>query len=424
MANVERPDLSQVLPSRRDFLKALIGATLMGTSLFAFEEIEKRINQTKSTKTPEWPTDQEGILRKIKELNFPKDSEIRTTLFFRKIMWENAQVQKQNGTWKGGDKSDWMNNLDTMKDNLQTLSKAGIKGGRLAIVPFELTDDGEKYNWQPLETALDLMIEANLVSDLCIGPIDYPSGIKVPKKFQDMASQVSHIDLDTSGEIHDYALNFLNQILEKYGKDKRIDKIYIGNEYPDNHGIEGTNTTMSVSENFMQEVIEIVMKLTDKKIVLNTNIHPSDLEKIKNTFGALFQKLGEQGILGIDAYPTQELKYPNLATKIPNYGNYIQKVREIFPNLIFTELQGEPWPPEGIAGKSWAEIEKNNANDVIIPYYQQIFPPTLESYVIKSGIKEVGIWGAPSWLTAKQLGYSFPMDMLTAISQTMNKNSS
>src|SRR5258708_38243485 len=102
-------------------------------------------------------------------------------------MWESAQYLKMQGSWSGGDESDWMNNTDVMEKNIAALAHAGFKGGRLAVFPFELTNDGNKFDFLSIDTALDIMHKHNMTADLCVGPFDYPygPGIRVPKLFQE-----------------------------------------------------------------------------------------------------------------------------------------------------------------------------------------------------------------------------------------------
>lgn len=426
---------------RRKLLR-LVGAGVLLAGAGGVGAYEAFRRQQRTEQVPRWSTNQEGILAKINELHFSPGSELQTTLFFRKMMWENAQLQKMEGTWSGSDESDWISHIDTIDKSVSSLAEAGFKGGRPVVVPFELTEDGKTYDWTPLESALGIMNKHNMVADLCVDPLDYPYGpvgIRVPRTFEHVIQQEvvnqgnNHLTVslgqdpqapEPSTAIRDYALNFLGRILEKYGKDTRVGKVYIGNEWPDTHLIEGVNATMSVGQDFMQEVVNMTMGLTDKDIALNTNIHPSNTGRLQTVFGPLFTILGSRGVLGIDAYPTQEARNSRLAHEVKRYGTDIRAVRDVFPQtgIVFTELQAEPWPPQGIAGRSWAEIDKNYTRQVMVPFYQQEFPPTLETYVINSGIKEIGLWGSEVWPLVAQMNYGFPLQMMTAIADSMRRS--
>lgn len=389
----------------------------------------------------EWPIDQEGIVNKIEQLAFNPGSELRTNFFPRKTMWESVQLLKMRGEWVAdNDESDWMAHPEIIESALDMLVDAGIKGARLVVVPFEVTTDGEQYNWQPVETALDMFQKRNMVASLSVGPLDFPfgpAGIRLPEKFANMLKQEmtesgeGHIDLSISPDsdlpisskaISDFSLSYLQRITEKYTDDPRIDKFYLGNEWPDNHAIEGVEGTMQVGREFMEVAVATMMAATKKKIVLNTNIHPSELERLQAESGPLLLQLGAQGVLGLDPYPTQEEKDSMLAKEIERYGEHVERIREAFPEteIVFTEYQAEPWPPDGLAGKSWAEIQQDHPK-VVEEFFQKSFPRTLETYMINSGIKEVGLYGSPQWTIAAQMGYDFPLELLKTISSTMSR---
>ncbi|HSW97240.1 MAG TPA: hypothetical protein VLF89_05430 [Candidatus Saccharimonadales bacterium] len=412
--------------SRRQFIQ-LAGTVFIAGTLSACE----------SSASP-LPSEQE-ILSQIKELHFTPGSQLRTTFCPRKEMWESAQYLKMQGNWSGGDSSNWMQHTEIIEKNITALANAGFKGGRLAIFPFELTNDGNNFDFSPIETALDLMNKHDMTADFCVGPFDYPygPGIRVPKSFQerlqtevvDQGENTIIVSLSSdpkarvlSADLRDYELHFLDTVLKKYGDDPRIAKFYLGNEWPDKHGIEGVSATMSVSNTFMEEAVARMLAGTDKEIALNTNIYAGDVTKLQTTFGKIFTMLGKKGILGIDAYPTREAQIPRMATQMKNYGHNIQAIRNAFPgtDIVFTEFQGELYAQPPLAGKSWADIEKNYPTEVKT-FFQRDFPPTLKTYVVASGIKEVGIWGAPLWYVTGQMGYTLPLDMMHTIADTMDK---
>lgn len=419
---------------RREFLQFAVTESLVAW-LVACGLKRQDSPQQATAETPIWPKDQQEILAKIEALPFLPGCQLKTTFFPRKMMWEAAELLKVQGKWPGGDESDWLSHQSVIEGQIAALAAAGFRGGRLTVVPFELTQDGKSFNWNPLETALKIMKKYGLVADLCIGPLDFPyyPGIRVPQNIeQELRGHFadrgkSHITISLKKDryfpelnqtIQEYALGFLQSICQAYGTDSRIDKLYLGNEWPDTHGIEGVEGTMSIDDDLMQAAIEILLRSTNKPVTLNTNIHPSELNRINNTFKSLFDQLGSRGVLGIDTYPTQEV---GIASYRGNYGDFIRAVQGAFPatQLVFTEVQAEPWPPGELAGRSWAEIYKIYPRAVIGRYYEQVFPPTLETHVLASGLKEIGLWGAPLWPIVAQLGYNFPLNMLTTVAQSM-----
>ncbi len=419
--------------SRRQFFEVTGALTLLYVLFGKFlPEVEAQ----------DWPTDKEGILKKIKELRFPHDAQLRTTFFPRKVMWEYAQLLKQQGKWQGNsDESDWLSHMDILDTIFGQLEKVGIKGARLEMVPFEVTKDGQIYDWSPVDQILDLMKKHHMVADLCIGPINFPydPGARFPIVFQDKLNAAFKdaqtkqiiISMQTdpnfpqlSGEIRDYALQFVQQITGKYGKDQRVDKFYLGNEWPDTNNIEGVaGGTIRLASDFMQEAIKNILAATDKRIALNTNVPPSDLDQMKQKLGALLNQLGARGVLGLDPYPTQEAQDPTLAPRMKDYGKYVTALRQTFPQteVIFTEYQAEPWPPQGVAGKSWVDIVKQNPN-VITDFYLKAFPQNLAPYMSGAQIKEIGLWGAPVWPVMAALGDDFPYEMFSALNEAMQKS--
>ncbi|MGH7246247.1 MAG: hypothetical protein ACREGI_04940, partial [Candidatus Levyibacteriota bacterium] len=65
---------------------------------------------------------------------------------------------------------DWIAHQDIMKEDIATLAQHGIKAARLAILPFEITQDGQNFEFTPVDTALTIMHEKGMTADLCLGP--------------------------------------------------------------------------------------------------------------------------------------------------------------------------------------------------------------------------------------------------------------
>jgi hypothetical protein len=395
---------------------------------------------------------EEMVLDQAKERRYEPDSELRTTIFPRKIMWEMAQVLKEKGQWEGGDESDWMSHLDLFESALITLKESGVKGGRLVIAPYEIPKEGDSYNWKSIETAIELMQKHDMAVDLSVGPFNtaYYPGVRLPVDLQEQLKAEFiqnhkyniHIDMnddpnmpESSSAIRDFGIHFITKTMEKYGKDKRIDKFYLGNEWPDRQVIEGVEietgtkehkqpTHMTVGLDFMEKMIDIIQVGTAKQIALNTNIHPSDLYGLRQKLGSLLQKLGKQGTLGLDIYPTREQEDFYLRTYMNEYDVLIEKMRNTFPEteLIFTELQGSPWPDSGLNGLSWAEIYRRDPQ-LVIEYYRRFFPNTLDTHVLPTHISEVGFWGSEVIVALAMLGYAFPARLFGAIREGMDKNS-
>jgi len=427
------PSKSDIKLTREQFLLVTGGSALT----FALAALGFRERTTIKRQEP-WPTDPENILKRIKELNFPVGSELRTTIFPRKIMWEAVQVLKAKDEWSYDiDESDWLRRLDIFEEHIARLAANGIKGGRLEVVPFELTQDGINFNYAPLEKAIEIMAQHGMKVDLCLGPIDYPyyPGFRLPINLENqleetfstgginqifISEQPDPLYPEVSQNISDFATRFLQETLSRYGHDPRIDKLYLGNEWPDEHGIEGVEGTMNVSQELMLQFAQMIMDGSDKKVAINTNIHPTQPDEFTLKLGPLLNLLGDRGVLGLDVYPTREAKVHTEKEAIPDYAALINELRRRFPDteLVFTEFQAEPWPPEGIAGQSWIDIFRQHP-EIFINFFQRSFPPSLESHIIASGITEVGLWGAPAWLTGEKSEYDFPLEMMQTIAETM-----
>ncbi|MGH7246246.1 MAG: hypothetical protein ACREGI_04935 [Candidatus Levyibacteriota bacterium] len=222
-------------------------------------------------------------------------------------------------------------------------------------------------------------------------------------------------------DLRDYALTFFDAQLQKYGNDSRIGKFYIGNEYPDKHAIEGVSgVTMSFAPDFMEELAKRAKQGTTKQIALNTNKYPTDFAGITSSFGRIFNILGNQGVLGIDTYPTREGKYDANA-----YGRAVAALKAYFPQtqFAFTEYQCEPYATGAVAGKPWTTIFADHP-DIFRQFYQGAFPRSLDSHMAPteqppSNMREVNLWGAPAWLIAKRMGYTFPLQMIGKIAGKM-----
>jgi hypothetical protein len=384
---------------RRKFLIATAGS--VSAIILAYYMVRE--------KRSDIPTE-EAILSRIRELDFPPGGEVGTTFFPRKIMWELTR------------ESEWSNNPEVIDDAVKLLAENGIKRMRLVVVPFELTHDGEKYSWSAIDNMLEMFSQHGVACDLCAGPMDYPygpAGVRLPKKYEEMIDKDIHISMDYH-PIRDWALDFTDKIFERYGNNGLIDRFYIGNEWPDRHAIEGTNYAMTIGKDFMLEVISRASKRTNKKLVLNSNIHPSMTRRLDTEFGLILKLLGSQGVLGLDTYPTQEEKDLRLSLANQDYGLLVQRVQDLFPDteIEFTEMQAEPWPDD-VEGKPWDEILTKHFDRVVDSYYRNNFPSSIETHLIPSGLKKHVFWGAPLWLVANKMGYKFPLQMISEISKAM-----
>lgn len=394
---------------------------------------------------------EEVVLSQAKERKYEPGSELRTTIFPRKIMWELAQVLKEKGLWKeGDDESDWMAHLDLFESSLVTLKDAGVKGGRLIIAPYEIPKEGENYNWKSVETAIELMKKHGMAVDLSVGPFNtaYYPGVRLPADLQEQLkaefAQKHKHDItismgqdpslpESSVAIRDFGIHFVTKLMEKYGDDERIDKFYLSNEWPDRQVIEGVEvkegkkehnlpTHLTVGLDYMEKMVDILQEGTTKQIAINTNIHPSDLYALRTKLGPILRKLGKRGVLGLDIYPTREADDFYLRTYMNEYDILIKKIRNAFPEtqLVFTELQGSPWPEGDLNGLSWKEIYKKDPQ-LIIEYYRRFFPNTLDTHVLPSNISEIGFWGAEVIVALAALGYTFPARLFGAIGEGMKK---
>jgi hypothetical protein len=409
-------------PSRRDLLKLTPLAILSGCRMSRVEGVGI------------WPTKEEEILNRIRELNFAPGSELGVTFFPRKEMWETAQWMKMEGKWEGGDESDWMAHQDIVREDLKLLAEAGVKNGRLVVVPFEVSKDGENYDWHKMETAIELITATGIKTDLAVGPIDYPYGpaaIRIPKtqartlieEYRETGNEEVEVGLivdpkmpKSSEAIGAFGVNYLDEILKRYGRDDRIGRLYLGNEWPDTHAIEGVGAKATISPSYMEELARRTKEGTDKKVVLNTNIHPSEVAKLRKVFGLILEILGDQGVLGIDSYPTRES-----INQAKNYGNSIEAVKQEFRGheLELTEFQAELYDDE-VSGKPWAEIYRDD-KDKVTRFYQGKFPETLETYIEAAQTPRVGLWGSPLLTIAHRMGYEFPLEMLKVTGETMAK---
>ncbi len=361
-------------------------------------------------------------------------------------MWEMVQIKVSEGTWpEGQDQSDWFNHREMFDEGLSILQSSGITGGRLVIAPYEIIDSIGNYDWDPMDTAIEMMSDHGMKVDLAIGPFNtpYAPGVRLPRSQQNLlqneASERGQTHVSIGGEdpnmpvssraIADFGKAWVEQIIKKFGKDERIDKLYFSNEWPDTQGVEGTSVTdhddhestrpitFSVSEDYMLTLLDQIEHSSNtKKIVLNTNIRPKENGRLHNELGALLSKLAELGHLGFDEYPTQYYDF------FSNYEKEISVIRSTYPQttLLFTELQAAPWPQDNLLGKSWVEIF-NQDREMVIDYFERYFPKTLDSRVKASGITEVGLWGSEVWIVLKKLGYNYPVELLASTAHAMSR---
>ncbi len=340
-----------------------------------------------------------------------------TTFTPGKVSWELTTVATQG---KGGD-SRWMNHLDLIESSLRKLKSAGIEGIRLVIYPYELSEDGKTFNWKPLETMLDLCKKVKMKVEWCVGPFQYPNypGIYFPKPL------LRHVfnntrSLDTTPALKEFGDMFLEKQMLRYGEDDRIRGFHFANEWPDMQRVQGKESVRTgISAAYMQHAAKYLKENTDKQISFNTNIDASDKRKLSNSFGELFDILGDRVRLGFDVYPSQETWRKAFLQKLRRFFEPYQRSYQWcdrrFPlcGLFFCEVEAQPWGN----GWSWYRIinAAENPQKKIIQYSRSSLPYTMNKYISPTKTNEVSLWGADFWLVADLMGVKWPLEQVKSL---------
>lgn len=338
--------------------------------------------------------------------------EIWTTFFPKKVAWELTHAISDGN----GGTSEWLQHISLIDTALGDLKNAGIRGVRLIITPGELTDDGEHFNWMPVEKALTLCSRHLLQVDYCLGPFQYAHfpGIRLPSQLVTKAD-AQNTYLDDSPEIREYGMRFLQLQLERYGVDKRIRGFYLGNEWPDQNRVEGKTTLHAgVSRNFMLAAIKEIKKGTKKSIAFNTNIDPSSSKKLYSVFRPFSDLLGTQMRLGFDPYPSRERWNVTPLVKLRRffaaYTSCMEDLCEVFEKkqLFFAEVEAQPWGH----GESWYTLIKESPSpqEKIYDFHKDDLRRTFSRYILPTGITEVSLWSPEFWLVAKYMGINWPLE--------------
>ncbi|MGI8419453.1 MAG: hypothetical protein ACR2LN_02300 [Candidatus Levyibacteriota bacterium] len=342
-----------------------------------------------------------------------------TTFCPQKISWEITTV---HGKGEGGD-ANWLNKTPVIEKSLRLLREAGISGIRLVIYPNEVTKNGKKFAWQPVETMLDLCKKYTLLVDLCVGPFQYPNypGIYLPVNFLEFVHNNTR-SLDTTPIVREFGETFLQKQLEHFGEDKRIRGFHFANEWPDKQRVQGREKVRAwISESFMLWAAIYLKEHTTKPIGMNTNIDATDTHKLKRVFGELFALLEDQGRLGFDIYPSQETWAKAFLQKlhrlIEPYPRSIHRVKKQFPlnELYFCEVEAQPWG----GGQSWFTIitTQANAQEKVLAYTRHSLHQTIKNFIKHSKPTEVSLWGADFWLSAYELGLAWPLEQVKQVAR-------
>lgn len=341
-----------------------------------------------------------------------------TTFCPQKICWEVTTVK---GKGSGGE-GNWLRHVALIEQSLRLLRKSGISGIRLVIYPNEITPDGEKFDWTPIETMLDVCKKHRLQVDLCVGPFQYPNypGVYLPNVLLELVFANTR-SLDTTAVIRTFGETFLQKQLERYAEDRRIHGFHLANEWPDKQRVQGREQVKTwISEAFMLWAVSYLKDHTEKPITLNTNIDVSDGRRLKSVFNELFTLLGKQGRLGFDVYPTQETwrKVPlqKLHRLWEPYHRSFRRAKKQFPltKFYFCEVEAQPWGD----GRSWSQIITSEVNpqEKVLQYSPQSLPQTFKNYIRKSRVDDVSLWGADFWLSAYEMGISWPLEQIKQFS--------
>lgn len=335
-----------------------------------------------------------------------------TTFAPGKICWELTYIK----TLGKAPSSDWQENLELIKNALRKLKGSGISGIRLVIYPDNLTRDGKVFDLKPIDKMLRICDGEKVKVDLCIGPFQYPyyPGIYLPRMLLDLVFNMPRC-LDTTTELWDYGMKFLEVQLAQFGKDKRIDGFHLANEWPDPQRVSAKESVKScISSAFMLEAVGYIVNNTDKTVSLNTNIPIHNKKKIVKIYADIFRLLGEKGKLGVDIYPTQITWKKDPIQKaqqiIFSYKNSFKSLNKILKKseLYFAEVEAQPWG----GGQSWYQLirEAVEPEQKILRYGRSSLYSTRRSYIKGTGCKIVSLWGSDFWLSAEEMGIKWPLE--------------
>ncbi|MEN9407690.1 MAG: hypothetical protein RLZZ455_906 [Candidatus Parcubacteria bacterium] len=344
--------------------------------------------------------------------------EIWTTFFPKKIAWELTHAISKG---RGGT-SDWLQHTHLIEKALGDLRVAGIKGVRLIITPGELTDDGRRFNWSPVEKALTLCSRHKFQVDFCLGPFQYAHfpGIRLPSNLVTKVN-AHNTYLDDTHEIREYGMRFLQLQMQRYGVDTRIRGFYLGNEWPDQNSVEGnTSLHIGVSREFMMIAAKAIRNTTTKPVLFNTNIDPSSSKQLYSVFRQFLTLLGTQMRLGFDPYPSRERWNVSPLVKVKryfaSYASCMEDLCVVFDKkqLFFAEVEAQPWGH----GESWYSLIKNSPSpqEKIYDFHRSDLQSTFTKYILPTGIREVSLWSPEFWLVAKQMGINWPLDEVRHVS--------
>lgn len=343
---------------------------------------------------------------------------IWTTFCPTKISWELTYVETQGKKASG----DWQKHIHMIEESLSLLKDAGIDGMRLVIFPSELTQDGKKFNWMPIKKMLEVCENKKILVDLCIGPFQYPNypGIYLPPQLlSEIPTNEKYID--TNQMLATYGIEFLQQQLQLFAKDKRIHGFHFANEWPDMQRVSGKESIrIGISKKFMIEAAQLLKKITNKPITLNTNIDASSKQLLANTFTNILTILGSQGKLGFDIYPSQETWRKNPLHKLlrffePYHRSFSWSQNKFAPcEITFVEVEAQPWGN----GQAWFQLiqAEPDPNKIIRGYSPHSLKKTWKKYITSTTCKTVSLWGADFWLSAQKMGVTWPLEQVHKIS--------
>lgn len=342
---------------------------------------------------------------------------IWTTFCPKKVCWEltYAQTAGKKPT------SNWQQHKQLISESLMTLKSYGIAGIRLVILPEELTRDGKKWNWGPIDTMLTMCHNLKLSVVLCVGPFQYPyyPGIYFPKEL------LKHIHdndnaLDTNPRLFEFGMTFLTLQMQQYADDKRVYGFHFANEWPDRQVVSGKEPLKkTVSEDFMNRAGFLLKELTEKPIFLNTNIDAANKQKLTKTFTNLITILGEQAKLGFDVYPSQEswIRTPlqKLQRIFESYTRSINWSQKNFApcEIFFAEVEAQPWGN----GQAWYRLiqQAENPDEEVLTYSKDSLKKTWQRHLSTTKCDIISLWGSDFWLVAYQMGITWPLEQVKEI---------
>jgi hypothetical protein len=258
--------------------------------------------------------------------------------------------------------------LDPRKVFTASLDELGVKRFRIPVYWDEVEPQPDEFQFEEIDWLIDAATqrEAELIPAIGIRVPRWPE-CHAPKWAQNLSKE----------DRERHTLDFIRAVVTRYRANPTIIAWQVENEPL----LTTFGECPEPDREFLKSEVALVRELDNRPIIITES----------GEFSSWLRTVGISDILGISMYRVSWNRFLGYIYYPLSPGFYRYRadaVRPLTSNVIVTELQAEPWAPDGILGTPHKE------------QYRSMDPTRLKeniSFVARAGFREAHLWGIEWW---------------------------